>query len=174
MKFAFVAIVFLTLVDQGSKILVRQYVEMYEVTVLMPNFLELTHVENKGVSFSFLSDLPKMIRLPLLLSVSVIAVAGMLYYLIRYWHSIDSYLKTALTWIIPGALGNLIDRALFGAVTDFLHFRWYEISFFVNNLADCFISIGVVFFILSTLSAKSQEQEKTEHSSETSSPPHNN
>ncbi len=173
MKFAFVAIAFLTLLDQGSKILVRYYVPLYEGTVLLPNFLELTHVENKGVSFSFLADLPKIIRLPLLLSVSTIAVVGMLYYLIRYWHSIDSYLKLALIWIIPGALGNLIDRAIFGAVTDFLHFRWYDISFFVNNLADCLISIGVVFFVCSTLFAKPQEQQKTEPSSETSPPPHN-
>lgn len=150
MKLAFLVIVLLTAVDQGSKILVRNNVDPGHMTPLIPNFIELTFVENKGVSFSFLADLPDSIRLPLLVSISLIAVVGMLYYLIRHWEENDVYMNTALVWIIPGAIGNLIDRAMLGAVTDFLHFRWYDFSFFVNNLADCFISVGVVFFILST------------------------
>ncbi len=174
MRVSFLVITLLTLVDQGSKLWVRQNVDSYQVTPLLPNFLELTFVQNKGVSFSFLSDLPDLTRLPLLLSISTIAVGGMLYYLIRYWNVIDSYMKTALVWIIPGALGNLIDRAVFGAVTDFLHFRWYDFSFFVNNLADCFISVGVVFFIISTLFGKQQEPQKPKQSSKRSSPTQNN
>ena len=169
MRISFLVIILFTLVDQGSKFWVRQNVNPYQVTPLLPNFLELTFVQNKGVSFSFLSNLPDMTRLPLLLSISIIAVVGMLYYLIRYWNVTDQYMKMALVWIIPGALGNLIDRAIFGAVTDFLHFRWYDFSFFVNNLADCFISVGVVFFIISTLFGKQQEPQDSEQSSKTSS-----
>ncbi len=151
MKLAFGIIVILTLIDQGSKIWVRENVGMHEITPLLTNFLDLTFVENRGVSFSFLADLPDIIRLPLLIGISLIAVVWMIYYLVRHWNDLDSYMRFAFICIIPGALGNLIDRALLGAVTDFLHFRWYENSFFVNNLADCFISAGVVFFILSTL-----------------------
>ncbi|MBF0277668.1 MAG: signal peptidase II [SAR324 cluster bacterium] len=169
MRISFLTITLLTLLDQGSKVWVRQNVDSYQVTPLLPNFLELTFVQNKGVSFSFLSNLPDATRIPLLLSVSGIAVLGMLYYLIRYWRVTDHYMKIALVWIIPGALGNLIDRAIFGSVTDFLHFRWYDFSFFVNNLADCFISVGVVFFIVSTLFGKEQDVPNSKHSSKTSS-----
>lgn len=168
MKFAFFIMTIFTLIDQGSKILVRAYVEKFHMTPLIPNFLELTYVENKGVSFSFLANLDDMIRLPLLITISSVAVVGMLYYLIRYWDSNDIYMRVALIWILPGAIGNLIDRAIFGSVTDFLHFRWYEYSFFVNNLADCFISVGVVFFILSTFWGQQKVQKKVTSSTSNS------
>ncbi len=165
MRIAFLAISLLVLLDQGSKIWVRQHVDSYHMIPILPNFLELTLVQNKGVSFSFMSDWPETVRLPLLLSISTIAVVGMLYYLIWYWKKSDRIMKTALVLIIPGALGNLIDRAIFGSVTDFLHFRWYDFSFFVNNLADCFISVGICFFILSTVFGKTKNQSDLEPSS---------
>ncbi len=165
MRIAFLAISLLVLLDQGSKIWVRQHVDSYHMIPILPNFLELTLVQNKGVSFSFMSDWPETVRLPLLLSISTIAVVGMLYYLIWYWKKSDRIMKTALVLIIPGALGNLIDRAIFGSVTDFLHFRWYDFSFFVNNLADCFISVGICFFILSTMFGKTKNQSDLEPSS---------
>jgi signal peptidase II len=52
-----------------------------------------------------------------------------------------------LVFIIPGAVGNLIDRVLYSHVTDFLQFRWYDVGFFSNNLADIYISAGVVIFL---------------------------
>ncbi len=169
MRIAFLTVGLLLLLDQGSKIWVRLHIDSYQVIPLLPDFLELTLVQNKGVSFSFMADWPESIRLPLLLSISSIAVVAMLYFLIAYWKSNDFFMKTALVMIIAGALGNLIDRAIYGSVTDFLHFRWYDLSFFVNNLADCFISIGVCFFILSTVFGKTKKPSELEPSSETSS-----
>ena len=154
MKVMFRWMLLLLSLDVGSKVWVREEVRLYDVTVLLPNFLELTHVQNKGVSFSFLSTLSDPIRLPLLIGISVIAITGMIFYQIRYWYQLDRYTKQGLAWIIPGAFGNLIDRVLYGYVTDFFHFRWYEMSLFVNNLADCFISIGVVYFLLSAIFGK--------------------
>ena len=125
-------IVFLGL-DLGSKILVRANIPLYETTGLLTNFLDLTHVQNRGVSFRFLADYSDSIRIPLLVGVSLVAVVGMLYYLIRYRQKLDLYTRLGLEFIIPGAVGNLIDRAWFGQVTDFIHFRWYDFSFFINN-----------------------------------------
>ena len=140
-------IIFLGL-DLGSKIWVRANIPLYETSRLLKNFLDLTHVQNRGVSFSFLADYPDSIRIPLLVGVSLLATVAMLYYQTRYWHELDFYTRTGLACVIPGAAGNLIDRVVYGYVTDFFHFRWYETSFFVNNVADCFISVGVVFFII--------------------------
>ena len=140
-------IVFLGL-DHGSKIWVRANIPLYETTGLLTNFLDLTHVQNRGVSFSFLADYSDSIRIPLLVGVSLVATVAMLYYQTRYWDELDFCTCSGLTCVIPGAAGNLIDRVVYGYVTDFFHFRWYETSFFVNNIADCFISGGVGFFII--------------------------
>ena len=140
-------IVFLGL-DLVSKIWVRINIPLYETSQLLKNFLDLTHVQNRGISFSFLADYSDSIRIPLLVGVSLIATIAMLYYQSRYWEELDFYTRAGLACVIPGAAGNLIDRVVYGYVTDFFHFRWYETSFFVNNIADCFISVGVIFFII--------------------------
>ena len=147
-KTNWILIIILFSVDVFSKILVRKNLPLFETTELLKNFLDLTHVQNRGVSFSLFSDLPDLIRIPFLVGVSLIAILGMMFYQFRYWNELDIYTKTGIACVLPGAAGNLVDRAFFGYVTDFLHFHWYEISFFVNNLADCFISLGVIFFIV--------------------------
>jgi signal peptidase II len=146
-----VIIAVLLAIDLVSKIWIRANIPLYELTTLIPNFIDLTHVQNRGVSFSFLSDLNDAIRLPLLIGISVLAITGMICYQLRYWIELDEWTKHGLTWILPGAMGNLVDRGWFGHVTDFFHFRWFEASFFVNNFADIFISIGVVCFIASSV-----------------------
>ena len=159
----FSSMLVLLALDQLSKIWVRENIPLYEMTPLVPNFLDLTHVQNRGVSFSFLADLSDPIRIPLLVGVSLVAVVGMLYYLIRYRQKLDLYTRLGLSFIIPGAVGNLIDRAWFGQVTDFIHFRWHDFSFFINNIADCLISIGVVgFFITLIREHMHSRQEETD------------
>jgi signal peptidase II len=134
--------------DLGSKVWVRANVPLFEVTELITNFIDLTHVQNRGVSFSFFADIADPFRIPLLVGVSLVAVVTMIFYQTRYWNELDFYTRSGLVCVLPGATGNLVDRAIYGYVTDFFHFRWYDTSFFVNNLADCFISLGVVFFII--------------------------
>jgi signal peptidase II len=140
--------------DLSSKMWVRANVPLYEITELLTNFIDLTHVQNRGVSFSFFADIADSFRIPLLVGVSLVAVVAMIFYQTRYWKELDFFTRSGLVCILPGAAGNLADRVVYGYVTDFFHFRWYETSFFVNNLADCFISLGVVFFIIPLLSSK--------------------
>ena len=146
-------IIFLGL-DLSSKIWIRINVSLYETTELLANIIDLTHVQNRGVSFSLFSDFSDSFRVPLLAGVSSLAVAAMLFYQTRYWRELDFYTRSGLALVLPGATGNLIDRVVYGYVTDFLHFHWYETSFFVNNVADCLISLGVVFFIIPLLFSK--------------------
>jgi signal peptidase II len=137
--------------DQAPKFWVRANVPLRETTVLVPNLLEFTHVENRGVSFSVLGELADAWRIPLLVTFSSLAVAALGYYWLRHRREMDGFTEWAFLLILPGALGNLIDRAAFGTVTDFLHFRFYTLSFFVNNIADILISLGVVAYLLGTL-----------------------
>ena len=137
--------------DQALKAWVRAAIPLHRSTVLVPELLELTHVENRGVSFSFLGDMTDGIRVPLLVSVSLVAVVLLSAYWLRHRRQMHSMSEVAFVLILPGAVGNLIDRFAFGTVTDFLHFHFFDTSFFVNNLADIFISGGVIAYLLATL-----------------------
>ena len=137
--------------DQLVKIWVRLTIPMYRSTELIPNLIDLTHVENRGVSFSFLGNLGDGIRVPLLIGVSLVAIAGIGYFWWDNRERLNKYAHLAFVLILPGAFGNLIDRMLYGTVTDYFHFRFFSTSFFVNNLADIFISFGVVAYLVSIL-----------------------
>ena len=67
---SWIAMVLLLALDQGSKIWVRDNVPLYRSTELIPGFIDLTHVKNPGVSFSFFGNLPQAVRVPLLAGVS--------------------------------------------------------------------------------------------------------
>ena len=146
-----VAMALLLGLDQASKAWVRAGIPLHQSTELLPNLLDLTHVENRGVSFSFLGDIADGVRVPLLVGISVIAVALLGLYWLRQRTALHPLAEAAFALILPGAIGNLIDRLLFGTVTDFLHFRFFETSFFVNNVADILISLGVVAYLLGAL-----------------------
>ncbi|MHC1783448.1 MAG: signal peptidase II [Anaerolineaceae bacterium] len=145
---AVLLMILLTALDQAAKAWVVANISLNSQTVLIPNLINLTHIKIPGVSLGMLSSLPEAIRSPLLIGLSSIISIGMLVYLLKNYDSTESYVKIGLAFIIPGAIGNLIDRVLYGHVTDFLQFRWYDIGFFSNNLADIYISAGVVIFLL--------------------------
>ena len=137
--------------DQAVKAWVRAQVPLRDNRVLVPNLLEFTHVENRGVSFSVFSGMPDGLRVPLLVGFSSVAVLALGWYWLRQRRSMNAFMEAAFWLILPGALGNLIDRALYGTVTDYLHFRFFDTSFFVNNAADIWISLGVVSYLAGTI-----------------------
>jgi signal peptidase II len=138
----------LTAIDQASKAWVVATVPLNAQIPIIPNLINLTHIKNPGVSLGFLASLPDTVRSPLLIGLSGLISAGMLYYLLANWDKSEAYVNTALLFIIPGAIGNLIDRVVFRQVTDFLQFKWYDVGFFSNNLADIYISAGVLIFLV--------------------------
>jgi len=85
--------------DLSSKIWIRANVPLYETTELLANFIDLTHVKNPGVSFSFLADLSDFFRIPLLVGVSLLAVAAILYYQTRYWNDLDFFSRSGLACV---------------------------------------------------------------------------
>ena len=154
--YAWLAMGALLIFDQAVKIWVRAEIPMFRSTELIPNLIDLTHVENKGVSFSFLGSLNDGVRLPLLVGVSLVAIGLLVYFWWSNKSQFNTYAHLAFVLILPGAVGNLIDRAVYGTVTDYFHFRFFSTSFFVNNLADIFISAGVVAYIIGMLKDQSK------------------
>lgn len=111
------------------------------------NFLNIVFTWNPGTSFSLFRTLGE--SLPIIIIAATSLIIGFLTHYLFYRAKNDE--KLALSFIVGGAFGNLIDRLRFGAVIDFidLHFRaWHWPAF---NLADAFIALGVGLFILNLI-----------------------
>jgi len=109
-------------------------------------FLDLTMVWNRGVSFGMLqADSPygrmALIGFTLAISISV---------LVWLWRNDDILSAIALGGILGGALGNIYDRLVYGAVADFFDFHLMGYHWYVFNLADAGISVGVTLLLIRT------------------------
>ncbi len=129
------------IVDQISKILVVKFLDLNSVTVIK-NFFYLTYTNNTGAAFSILTD--KRIFLVL---VGIIIIILLIYYLKK--HQIKNTInKIAFALVIGGSLGNLIDRIIRGSVVDFIDIKIFSYNFPIFNLADTFITIGVLLLLI--------------------------
>ena len=138
-----VLIVAMVAIDQIVKYWVRANIELYQVLPFIPKVLGLSYIQNTGAAWSILSEHTWL--LTLISAVVSVALAVMLYknYLTR--HPIG---KTCLALVLAGAIGNLIDRALMGYVTDM--FRTLFMDFPVFNVADiCVVcgAFGLCFYV---------------------------
>lgn len=136
------------LFDQVSKITITKlfaYAESLRIT----SFFNLTLVYNKGAAFSFLAAESGWQRY-FFTAIGLIAAAYITYLLKR--HATQKLFCAALAMIMGGALGNVIDRLLYGHVIDFLDFHYQEIYHFpAFNIADSAIVVGAALFILDEL-----------------------
>ena len=151
-KYCFL-ILALFIFDQLAKYFARMYLQN-DYIVIIPEFIALTYIENKGISFGFLSNIPDIIRNPFLIITSLLVIIVIFFYTITRWNSLQSYEKIGFSLIQGGAIGNLFDRIVYQSVTDFVHFQFFGYSLFINNLADDFISIGFTFLLISMFLAR--------------------
>lgn len=115
-------------------------------------FFSLTLVMNPGLAFGMLADTPAGWRwLVALLSIGALAVLAVVG--LRMLPTGGPLTPLALGLIFGGAVGNLIDRARFGAVVDFLDFYWRGYHWPAFNVADASISVGVALLALRMLTA---------------------
>lgn len=120
-------------------------------------FFRLTFVGNIGVSMGMLqadSDLGRWLLTAVTGGIAL-AVAN---WLRRETHPVD---VAALGLVLGGAVGNILDRVRFGYVVDFLHFFWGQYSFWVFNLADAAITVGVILLLARAVLARPADQRDT-------------
>jgi signal peptidase II len=146
----------LTLIlDQATKLAADAYLVYHQALPLFPGF-NLTLVYNRGAAFSFLADQGGWQRwffVVLALAVSI----GLVVWLLRLSRS-EGVLAAALALILGGAVGNLIDRLLYGHVVDFIdlyYSRWHWPAF---NIADSAISLGVALLLYDALLLEPKRQ----------------
>jgi len=128
-------------IDQCTKTIVLSSPEFDEDISVAP-VLSLVRFQNEGISFGLLDGSP-----PWLLSTgATIVVVALLCWL---WRTADRLLAAALGLVLGGALGNIADRLLYGAVTDFLDFHIANYHWPAFNFADSMIVCGVFLVLIS-------------------------
>jgi signal peptidase II len=145
----------IVVIDQISKMYVASHMELYESIAVVPHWFDLTYTQNPGAAFSMFVNLPPEIRLLMLCALSAIACVVLLVLLAQTEKiTLTSF---ALSLILAGAAGNLIDRALRGGrVIDFIRVHYYDASYPIFNVADSAITVGVTLIILSSLFGKKE------------------
>ena len=137
--------VFIFILDRISKIYVINLIKnSYDNELFSSKFLNITLIWNEGIAFGLFSfnqdyfyNLLTLIILFVVFFVLMMAIKN------------KGNQKYALLMILGGAIGNLYDRVFFKAVPDFIDFHIGEFHWFVFNVADIFICLGVFFMILS-------------------------
>ena len=142
--------ILLVFADQISKYLIVQTLTIGETINVLP-FLDFYLIFNTGIAFSFFDEGGELGRWILVFLVLLVCL-----YLVNVLISeeLRKYETLALLMILSGGLGNLIDRVVWGHVIDFIHFYYENYSFYIFNLADTFITIGVIIYILDLLAMK--------------------
>lgn len=139
-KYICLIITLLVLFDQVIKLLVLKTIDVNNAIIIIDDFLKFTFIKNTGAAFGIFGNMTSLL---------VILTIFLLYYLItEIRKNMDSKLKVgSLILIVSGALGNLIDRLFRGYVIDFISFTLFGKEMAIFNLADIFITFGVILLM---------------------------
>ena len=140
-------VVLAVLLDQVIKQLVEAYLPLQEMVPVIP-MLALYRTYNLGVAFSMLDGMDGWFIVGMRL-----IIVGFVLWIWRRTAKDRSFAHLGFAMIIAGALGNLVDRFLYGHVIDYVLFHTETWSFAVFNLADSFITVGAGFVILDEILA---------------------
>ena len=148
-----VLVVFL---DQLTKYLTILFLKPMPTLPIIEDVIHLTYVENTGAAFGMMKD-----QRWLFMIVSTVAIVIMLVYLFKK-KTQPKLENVAISFIVGGGIGNMIDRVLLGYVVDMIDFRL--INFAVFNVADSFVCVGagllMLYVILSAVKEYKEEKAK--------------
>jgi signal peptidase II len=149
-------LVFIIAVDQLTKAVVDRTMTLHDSIPIIDGFFNLTYVRNTGAAFGIFAGSHEAFRLPFLVIVSLVAI-GVIIVMLKRLNEKETGLITALAFILGGAIGNLIDRILYGEVIDFLDFFWSTYHWPAFNIADSCITVGVSITLFFLMRAKGED-----------------
>jgi lipoprotein signal peptidase len=167
-----VCMVFLLALDRITKIEMPVFLEDKGKVDIIPGIISLRLLEggNTGAAWGIFSDSTWLL---VIFSMVIVFVALYLMFFKRFY---SFWMHLSVMLIIAGGMGNLYDRAVYGAVTDFFEFQF--VSFPIFNVADCYVSVGAVLLLVAMLFMKKDDpiftkptaarlpQDKTENEAE--------
>jgi len=135
------------IVDQFTKVLILGYYQLGDSTPVT-SFFNVVRVHNSGAAFSFLANAGGWQRW--FFTGIGIAAAVLILWMLKT-HATQKLFAFAMASLLGGAVGNVIDRVLYGYVVDFLDFHWKGWHFPAFNVADSAITLGAACLILDEL-----------------------
>lgn len=142
------------LADRLSKMLIQRTVSAYATIPVLPGWLRIVHTENPGAAFGVLAEGNPFLRSAVLIGVSA---AVLVFVAFALWSRSSSFTtpltRFGLSLILGGAVGNLYDRILHSAVTDFVEVYHNAWSFPAFNVADSAITVGACLLLFDLLHA---------------------
>lgn len=142
MIFYLILTTILVVVDQLTKYLTVQTIDLHEVIEIIPNVLSFTYIQNSGAAWSILEG-----KMWFFYIVTIIVIAFLLYYLYTEAKT-DKILGIILSIVLAGTIGNFIDRLVFQYVIDMIKLDF--INFPIFNVADILLTVGVGVLIIFT------------------------
>ena len=154
LNFIIVGVIFLT--DRLSKIYILKIAELENtVDVYLTSYLNLYLIWNKGIAFGLLSFDDNFIY-NTITSIIVIISVVVLGMIIKN----EGLKRYSLLFVFGGSIGNLFDRIYYSAVPDFIDFHISNFHWFIFNVADIFITLGIVCLILSEIFINNKKDQK--------------
>ncbi len=139
---SFVVIIIIFLLDRISKNKIINS-ELIENNLYVNNFLNFDLTWNTGIGFGFFSSNSQMIYNSITFFIGIVIIA--IFFMLLKSKLID---KLLFALILGGALGNFYDRITYFAVPDFIDFHYQNFHWFTFNIADIFISLGIIILLL--------------------------
>ena len=133
----------LVIIDQITKYLTIQNIDLHEVVEIIPNVLSFTYIQNTGAAWSILEG-----QMWFFYIVTAFVIAFLLYYLYTEGRG-DKILGIILSVILAGTVGNFIDRIIFQYVVDMIKVEF--INFPIFNVADMLLTVGVAALMIYTV-----------------------
>lgn len=150
-RYGFALAVLVIAIDQAAKLWLLRGVDLAQNgPIHVTSFLDLVLVWNQGISYGMFQQETDLGRW-LLVVFTLIIIAFLCYWLAT---ARDRWISTSVALIVGGAVGNTIDRVAYGAVADFVHFFVGSFSWYVFNVADTAIALGVIGLLIDAVARR--------------------
>ena len=139
-------IIGIIIIDQWTKWIIKSSFSLYQSQPVIKDFFHLTYITNDGMAFGL--TLPGGKHVLLILTILLTGfIAG---YLCNERNG-HPFIKYGLALILSGAVGNLIDRIIYGKVVDFIDIMIGDFNWYIFNVADTSVTVGMCFFVLHSI-----------------------
>ena len=139
-------IVVIVALDQWSKWMIKTSYDLYHSEPIIKGFFHFTYVTNDGMAFGLSFPGGKQVLLFV-----TFALTGVIIWMLWKEKESNNLIRYGLSFILAGAIGNMIDRLLYGKVVDFLDIMIGDFHWYIFNVADSAVTTGMILFILHTI-----------------------